>query len=147
MKGQREAEGARALADSPHLGELRTLWLSSNTAAPPPGAVALVGSSRLAKLAMLDLSHNRVGDQGVCLIARQPGQARLEKLSLAGNEVHIEAALELAGSPYLPEQISLVLYSNPIFGLDRLRQKLGKRCCSVEQALSLVLSLQEGTLV
>ena len=61
--------GARAVASSPHLSNLRTLDLSLN-GIDADGAAALAASPHLARLTLLDLNGNRIGNAGV----RRPGR-------------------------------------------------------------------------
>jgi uncharacterized protein (TIGR02996 family) len=63
-----EAEGARALAGSPHLTNLRHLILESNRIGPE-GARALAASPHLANLRSLDLRDNEIGAEGAQALA------------------------------------------------------------------------------
>jgi uncharacterized protein (TIGR02996 family) len=75
-----------ALAESEHLGRLRSLNLSGNRL-ESRHVRALVVSEHLSRLTDLDLSHNRIGDGGIRALAASPLLSRLERLILHGNDI------------------------------------------------------------
>ena len=62
----------------------------------------------------LDLSHNRLGDDGVRTLAEAPSAEGLRGLRLAGNGVTDDGLLALAQSPRLTRLTTLDLANNPI---------------------------------
>jgi uncharacterized protein (TIGR02996 family) len=74
-----------SLADSKHLGRLRSLNLSENQL-ESRDIRALLVSEHLTSLTDLDLSHNRIGDSGVRALAASPLLRKLERLDLRGND-------------------------------------------------------------
>jgi uncharacterized protein (TIGR02996 family) len=94
------------------------LDLSSNDLGPAGLLVILNRSSssppREIRLRELDLSHNRLGDDGARILARSPHLASLRVLRLGDCEIGDEGARALAESPYLHQLVRLDLGSNPI---------------------------------
>jgi uncharacterized protein (TIGR02996 family) len=112
-------EGAVAIARSPHLGAVKDLSLWVNSVGPK-GARALTSSPHL-RFTRLILSANRLGSEGVRVVAAAPSLGRVTHLGLGGLGVAVRgesaaalprAAEALAGSPHLARLISLNLYSN-----------------------------------
>jgi uncharacterized protein (TIGR02996 family) len=123
-----EAIGARALARSPHLANLRQLNLGVQEIGPE-GARALADSPHLGRLTDLDLSGNDIGDAGVRALASSPGLASLTNLDLSDNEITDEGVRALADSPHLSALQVLNLKDND-FGAKSarvLRKRFGKR--------------------
>ena len=139
-------DGARALAASPYLGALRSLWLGSNPLGPL-GAAAVAASPHWAQLAELDLggdelgtdganlladrwslpavtslglAFNQIGSAGAQAIARARGLASLTELRLGNNEIDADGACAIAESAHLRGLESLELRDNPI-GVDGVR--------------------------
>jgi uncharacterized protein (TIGR02996 family) len=132
--------GVQALAASPHLGQLRTLFLDRNDLGPD-ALVALASSPFLRSLSALDLADNQCGleglraltasplhsqlraldlawsvfeegDEAAELLGNSPGSAGLRVLGLSGNEMRDRGASALASSPYLGNLWRLALHSN-----------------------------------
>ena len=80
------AEGARALAASPHLARLTYLNLGNNDIRDE-GVRALTASPHLARLSKLDLFGNRIGAEGAQALATAPYLGRLASLNLSDNGV------------------------------------------------------------
>ena len=64
-------EGAKALANSPHLQNLTSLDLSDNDIGVE-GAIALTNSPHLQNLTNLNLKRNQIGDEGATAIVNSP---------------------------------------------------------------------------
>ncbi|MFO0876391.1 MAG: TIGR02996 domain-containing protein [Gemmataceae bacterium] len=82
--GELNPDDLAELLASPHLGQVRSLWLE----------------------------HNRVGVKGARHLARWPGLAQLEELSLRFNKIRDEGLAILLGSPHLGSLQELVLHGN-----------------------------------
>jgi uncharacterized protein (TIGR02996 family) len=83
-----QAEGARILADSPHLGLLRALDLSFQRIGDD-GARALASSTNLGSLTELDLTCASVGRAGVEALIDSPHRDRLTSLSLTARDLGV----------------------------------------------------------
>lgn len=108
-----DAEGAEALArgpapGGPGLATLCRLDLDGNPLGDA-GAVALVKSPALPRLAILSLSDCDMTDAGVTALARSPGLARISRLRLGGPDLGPDSARALIGSPYTTALQSLDL--------------------------------------
>ena len=106
-------EGARALAGSPYLAGLRTLFLPCNRLGPS-GTRALVESPHLAALEVLGLGLNGIGDYGAQALAAAAGLRMLRRLDLWGNGITADGARALARSPHLAGLTTFDLVNNPI---------------------------------
>ncbi len=99
---------------------LRSLGIFSETEgqSPPPrdpGWVDDVAASpHLARLTKLDLSGNRIGNDGARALARSPYLAALTTLDLSGNYISAAGAQFLAASPHLASLTTLSLSGNHI---------------------------------
>ncbi len=98
--------GARSLAESPQLKQLRALDLRSNEIGAE-GAAALAGAVGLARLSSLSLSHNPLGLVGVRALAGSPGMARLSALEVEHCGLEAEGIEALRGSPHLAGLMAL----------------------------------------
>ncbi len=124
-----KADGARALADSPHLGRLQRLVLARNDIADA-GMEALAAAPWLRGLRQLNLVDNGLSDVGIRALAASPYPTRLRGLNLAGNSLGDAGAAALAASPYLGELTVLDLASNRALtdaGQEVLRQRFGSQ--------------------
>jgi serine/threonine protein kinase/hemoglobin-like flavoprotein/Ran GTPase-activating protein (RanGAP) involved in mRNA processing and transport len=146
------ARGAARLGISPFLSGLKRLVLDSNEledggvaalarsadAMPlldqlslgdnrvrAPGVAALSESALTARLALLDLSYNELGDAGTDALARGHAWHALERLLLAGNGIGFGGAALLLSSPALPFLCGLDLSRNALSG-ERDIHSLGK---------------------
>jgi uncharacterized protein (TIGR02996 family) len=109
-------EGAIALANSPHLANLRTLKLSF-CGIGDVGAAALAASPHLTRLTTLKLwghGANLIGDPGARAIARSATLARLVFLRLRDNAIGDVGAVALAESPHFRHMRQLNISGNPI---------------------------------
>jgi uncharacterized protein (TIGR02996 family) len=77
-------EGARALAESPHVSQVTWLDLSDNPV-EDAGARALAASPYLGQLTHLHLEHARITDAGAEALASSQRLSALEHLNLEGN--------------------------------------------------------------
>jgi uncharacterized protein (TIGR02996 family) len=93
------AEGARALAASPHLGRLKELWLYRNDIGDA-GVEALAAAPWLLGLRHLDLQENGLSAAAVSALTAW-GSRQLAWLSLANNPVGDEGLIALANSALL----------------------------------------------
>jgi uncharacterized protein (TIGR02996 family) len=106
---------ARALAASPHVGNLTNLVLGNGNAFAFPdehfyqerncvedsGVAALAACPRLSRLRSLDLSDNHFGRRGVRTLGSSPHLSNLVTLVLWNNAVGPEGTAALADSPNL----------------------------------------------
>jgi uncharacterized protein (TIGR02996 family) len=86
LRGDVGDEGAAALAESPHVGNLRTLLLRQGGIGDR-GAAALARSPTLVHLSALSLAHNLFRDPGARALAASPHLAHLRQLNLEGNRI------------------------------------------------------------
>ncbi|MBK7534872.1 MAG: hypothetical protein IPI49_05715 [Myxococcales bacterium] len=96
-------EGAVALTQWKHLGNLRTLYLTACELSLD-GITALLGSGRLAALEKLTLAQNELGDKGAAALARHaPALPALRYLELCDISMRDAGATALAaaGWPHL----------------------------------------------
>lgn len=105
--------GARALAGIASFpGCVTSLNLTCNKIGDE-GAAAIAGSPTLSHLTSLDLGSNEIGDDGAVAIAGSSTLTSLTKLHVGGNRVGPEGAAALAGSGTLTRLTSLNLgYNN-----------------------------------
>lgn len=114
------AEGARAVAESPHLRQLESLSFGFQACgyAPnyigPEGVRHLARSPQLAGLRTLRLGLTRAGTAGVCELVKSPHLCRLKTLDLGLNELQDDAAVALAEWPGMATVAWLNLSSNKI---------------------------------
>jgi len=133
-----DAEGMRALAQSPYLGRLQELDLYSNnlgdagvsalaTAVWLPQltflnlsdngvsalGLAMLVNAPLGQLRHLELGGNQINDQGAAVLARSQLLSQLHYLGLEGNQLTGEGCRVLRSSPYLPASAQLRLPGNP----------------------------------
>jgi uncharacterized protein (TIGR02996 family) len=113
-----EAEIARALARSTHLGGLRSLDLRLDRLGNK-GAAALA-EARLDSLVSLHLQSNRIGPDGARALASSSHLQRLELLDLRDNPIGPAGAEALARSPVVSRLTSLYLHRGDI-GTDGAR--------------------------
>jgi Leucine-rich repeat (LRR) protein len=127
--------GIRSLCDSGSLSELRSLSLSGNNLYSPVRALRS-GSEALANLRVLDLSENRLGDEGVMDIAQDSRRnylrtqlRNLAHLDLSENQIGDVGADALMNSPHLESIVFLNLSKNNISAevAARLEQRFGER--------------------
>jgi uncharacterized protein (TIGR02996 family) len=78
-------EGARILADSPHLTKLRRLYLANNGIGSA-GVVALAASPHLTNLRSLDLLQNQIDDEGLIALANSSTLTSLRSIQIYGNK-------------------------------------------------------------
>jgi len=150
-------DGIPTFADSPHLGQLRTLFLDRNDLGPD-ALVALASSPFLHSLSTLDLADNFCGlegfrslaesplltrmraleltaavfdegDEVAEVLAATPGAAGLRFLGLSCNEMTDRGAQALASSPHLGNLWRLALHSNNFTGVgeEALTARFGDR--------------------
>ena len=106
-------QGARSLAQSPHLASLSslTLW---RTKIGERGASALARSPHLTSLTSLNLGWNRIADKGASALAQSPYLASLSSLILTENWIGAQGVRALAQSPHLTSLTFLGLWGNRI---------------------------------
>jgi hypothetical protein len=150
-------DGILALASSPHLGQVRTLFLDQNDLGPD-ALLALAASPFLNSLSALDLADNACGleglrslaespllsqlraldlawsvfeegDEAAEILSASPGSAGLRVLGLSGEEMTDRGALALASSTYLGQLWRLALHSNHFteVGEEALTRRFGDR--------------------
>ncbi|HJZ59837.1 MAG TPA: hypothetical protein VKE74_33150 [Gemmataceae bacterium] len=113
-------DGARAVAESPHLHHLESLSFGFQACgyAPnyigPEGVRCLARSPQLAGLSHLGLGLTRAGSAGVRELAASPHLGRLKSLNLGLNEIRDDGAAALAEWPGLATIAWLNLSSNDI---------------------------------
>lgn len=83
------------LVQSPFLGRLATVQLSSDRGIRDDAAGVLAAAPRLAHLACLDLSNNWIKNAGARLLADSPHLARLPQVRLARNPIGKEGRAAL----------------------------------------------------
>jgi uncharacterized protein (TIGR02996 family) len=105
--------GARILAESPHVANLKVLVLAGQSLGQP-GTQALAGSRYLTNLEVLDLSANNLARSAVPLLASSSNLPRLKRLVLAGNLLGDSDVRALARSPHLKELRELDLSGNAV---------------------------------
>ena len=86
LRGDVGDEGAAALAESPHVANLRTLLLR-NDGIGDRGAAALAQSPTLLRLSALSLAFNLIRESGARALAASPHLAHLRQLNLEGNRI------------------------------------------------------------
>jgi hypothetical protein len=106
-------EGLTALAQSPHLTEVRALDLENNRIGPA-GAVELGVSRHAAGLRRVDLSGNPIGDRGAAALAESAFFPNAERLILRQCAIGDEGALAFARRPVPPALKALALQGNRI---------------------------------
>lgn len=106
-------DDAKALADSPHLGELLTLDLRNNRISEA-GAIALANARTLLKLKKLEFSENRIGDRGLEALAGSPILANVWNFAVYQNGISDGGAIALASSPHARSLRWLALSGNSI---------------------------------
>jgi uncharacterized protein (TIGR02996 family) len=113
--------GARVLAESPHVANLKALSLDGKSLGQP-GTQALAGSRYLANLEVLDLTSNNLARSAVPLLASSSNLPRLRRLVLADNHLGDSDVRALANSPHLKELRELDLSYNAVTneGIDAL---------------------------
>lgn len=89
------ARGAVLLGDAP-LSSLRMLLLAGNGIGDE-GAVALANNPHLGNLEQMDLGSNRISDEGARAILGSPHLLRLTNLNLSGNRVSTAVVEALSG--------------------------------------------------
>jgi uncharacterized protein (TIGR02996 family) len=112
--------GMAELAQSPYLGNLRTLRIVSaysdwhHRHIGGAGARSLAESPTLSRLEELDLTYNAVDETGIWPLSRSQNVLHMRKLKLSGNQLYNGGAVALASSPYLTRLEELDLGSNEI---------------------------------
>lgn len=110
----------RAIANSPHLGNLQVLDLGI-CGIDDDMATELARSPYLRSLRYLDLQNNRIGARGIAALARSPTLATVTNLVLYNNpEMGDAGTAALANSEHVGELRRLSLTTTGI-GLDGLR--------------------------
>jgi uncharacterized protein (TIGR02996 family) len=112
-------KGVKALASTPVLANLRRLSLHDNEIGPA-GARALARSSHLRSVTMLDLPENPLGKEGVRALAEGPALLAVEALDLSQTSPGAKGLRALACSPMATRIHRLNLASNDI-GDDEAR--------------------------
>lgn len=138
----------RQLLESPHLGELRTLNLSL-CQLDVRAVHYLTRCEKLSGLRILDLRHNRVGDDGLEAFVNSTALQHLESLDLAWAPFHetslTDAGLQfLAQASCLKELRSLSLYYNKAVTDDGIRFLANSSNLGKLQALNLGCLPQVG---
>jgi hypothetical protein len=95
------------IARAPELGNLTILNLLCEDV-DCDGAEAIANSPTLARLKELRLG-DKIGDFGLCAIARSPYLKELERLELRGYITEDESAIVLANSPHMAKLVDLML--------------------------------------
>ncbi len=114
------AEGARAVAESPHLRRLESLSFGVQACgyAPnhlgPDGIRHLARSPLLGDLRHLGLGQTQAGSGGVRELARAAHLGRLKSLELGFNEIGGDGVAALVEAPWLASVTWLNLSTNPI---------------------------------
>ena len=123
---QLENRDLAALADSPHLPALRTLYLWCNRIGDE-GLCSLV-SGQL-QLEQLDLSNNLLNNDGVIRLADSLFFDRLRRLVLSSNRIGDPGGSALAAAPYGRQLVSLDLSKNSLSAevMAALREKYADR--------------------
>jgi uncharacterized protein (TIGR02996 family) len=103
-------EGARALAENPHVASLRTIDLGNNPLFP--ASVEHLAASAHLRPHVLDLRYCELGTAGVAALAASPILSEVRTLELNGNKLDDDAARALAASPHLGKLVRLLLYGN-----------------------------------
>jgi uncharacterized protein (TIGR02996 family) len=106
-------EGLTALAQSPHLTEVRELDLENNRIGPA-GAVALGISRHTAGLRRVDLSGNPIGDRGAAALSESAFFPAIERIILRECAIGDEGALAFVRRPVPPALKALALQGNRI---------------------------------
>jgi uncharacterized protein (TIGR02996 family) len=112
-----EARGAIALANSPHLANLSSLWLIQ-TAIGIEGVQALTASEHLRTLTELSLHCNDLQDDSAFALAASPFLGQLTTLDLGWNSLESAGACALLASPFCARLESLNLDDNGNLGPD-----------------------------
>jgi uncharacterized protein (TIGR02996 family) len=122
------AQRLARLARSPLLDRLSALDLTDNRLSDD-GLARLLASERLGGLRKLRLSGNRIGARGAAHLARCAGLGRLQVLDLGRNRISEAGARELAESPHLAGLSKLVVSGNGVnlAGLSALRERFDAR--------------------
>jgi hypothetical protein len=95
------------IARAPELGNLTILNLLCEDV-DSDGAEAIANSPTLVGLKELRLG-DKIGDFGLCAIARSPYLKELERLELRGYITEVESAVILANSPHMAKLVDLML--------------------------------------
>jgi uncharacterized protein (TIGR02996 family) len=146
--------GVAALAGSPYLTRLKTLYLNGNPVGDD-GAEALAASPHLSALEFLQLNHSGVGDRGVMALARSEHLTLLQTLYLGGgNPITDAGALAVASAAGLPRLVELHLWESQIgeagaraladFAERRGLRTLNFLGCPIPVALARELALRFG---
>ena len=114
--------GARALADSPHLANLRALGLRALSfgtldlvaAVTATGIAALAGAKHLAGLRRLDLGGRRLGPEGAEALASGTGMTNLHELYLSAARIGDAGVRAIAASANFADLRALDLAENGI---------------------------------
>ncbi|MGL6076751.1 MAG: TIGR02996 domain-containing protein [Fimbriiglobus sp.] len=105
--------GVIAIANSPHVANLHTLSIGSNDLGDA-GAIAIANSPHLINLHTLNLGGNYIDNEGTIAIANSPHLIKIRSLSLGKNNIENEGAIAIANSPHLINLHTLNLYNNYI---------------------------------
>ena len=111
--GRVTQEARRALLRAKSLSGLTAFDVSGDPSPPSPPD-GLVGrwvreATHLQHLTWLDVSHSRLGNDGIAALADSPHLARLTYLDVSGNGVTGAGLKPLAQSPHLPALRTLVV--------------------------------------
>lgn len=120
------AEQLEGLAGSPALGQVVGLDLSENRIGDD-GLERLLESPDLDRLWTLSLAGARIGQRGACALARSSGLRNLRALDLSRNRIADAGALALADSPHLHRLVRLDVRDNSLNleGVSALRARFG----------------------
>lgn len=97
-------EGIASLAANQGLAGTTHLMLSG-TVTGDEALECLLSSPHIGDLRALYLEDNRITDEGAAALAAFPGASELEDLELAGNTITAEGWSALASSPYLSREL------------------------------------------
>ena len=98
-------QGLRALAEIPHLAQLRELYLDDNKQLGAPGIRALADSPYLGGLRLLDLSGNGLTEPALRVLINGESLRQLDALALSGNQIGDGGVEGLAHSDLLKRML------------------------------------------
>ena len=93
--------GVQMLANAPSLTRLKSLFLNDNRTVGCAGMRALAQSEHVRQLRTLDVSGNDIGDEGLCRLAESATLTKLHRLRIHANRVGDAGVQALAGSELL----------------------------------------------
>lgn len=107
--------GVAALVSNATIRSLESLSLEGNRAAPligPDGARSIAQWSAARSITTLDLSANKIGDDGLVALVTSPHLARVRSLNVRQNGITANAICELSGRPTEMRPKRVVLMGN-----------------------------------